>query len=184
LHFCASISPPHDTHSRNRTLSFSRFTSCLFAHESFKVLNHEAKAKEEAQRLAAATSAAAPALEPHHDRVLIRIYEAEDGFTGTYDEVLAHEQKMGLTSGIGHAATVQHVLGSKAGGLASFVDLFHKNGIDNASELEGCTDAFLAEKIGMSPAQVTQFRQVKPKFYCAGIKGGYRFTIYELRNLL
>ena len=34
-----------------------------------------------------------------NDRVLMRIYEAEDGFRGTYEEVLDHEQKMGLTLG-------------------------------------------------------------------------------------
>lgn len=71
---------------------------------------HEAKAKAEAKRLAAA----APKIESHHDRVLLRIYEADDGFTGTYEEVLAHEQKNGLRSGNEHVASVQHVLGTKA----------------------------------------------------------------------
>jgi len=71
------------------------------------VRTHETKAKAEAKSLAAAK------IEPHHDRVLLRIYEAEDGFTGTYEEVLAHEQKNGLSSGNEHAASVQHVLGTK-----------------------------------------------------------------------
>jgi len=36
---------------------------------------------------------------PHSDRVLMRIYEADDGFRGTYEEVLDYEKKMGIAPG-------------------------------------------------------------------------------------
>ena len=41
----------------------------------------------------------APAMNADHDRVLVRLYEAPDGFRGTYDEVLAHEEKLGMVTG-------------------------------------------------------------------------------------
>jgi hypothetical protein len=34
---------------------------------------------------------------PHHDRVLFRVYEADDGFRGSYDEVVAHEAMAGAS---------------------------------------------------------------------------------------
>lgn len=38
------------------------------------------------------------------EEILISIYEAEDGFRGTLDEVVAHEKKLGLATGSEHAA--------------------------------------------------------------------------------
>lgn len=41
-------------------------------------------------------------IEERHDRVLLRIYEAPDGFRGTYDEVEEHEAKLGMAQGSEH----------------------------------------------------------------------------------
>jgi hypothetical protein len=52
------------------------------------------------------------ALEPNHDRVLIRVYEADDGFRGTYDEVVAHEKTLGMATNVAWhepLAVQQHV---------------------------------------------------------------------------
>jgi len=38
------------------------------------------------------------------EEVLVTIYEAPDGFRGTYDEVLAHEKKLGMATGSEHTA--------------------------------------------------------------------------------
>jgi hypothetical protein len=43
-------------------------------------------------------------LDPQQDFVLLRIYEAPDGFRGTYGEVLAHEEKLDIAKG--HEAAV------------------------------------------------------------------------------
>jgi hypothetical protein len=63
---------------------------------------HEDKAAARAEAAAAAAAVAgrtAPVAEPQHDRVLMRVYEAPDGFRGTYDEVAAHEETLGLKYG-------------------------------------------------------------------------------------
>jgi len=73
-------------------------------------LRAEAEAAMEAERALAAqeikpdvrpapagnmtTTLSAPVRLNDDDRILMRIYEAEDGFRGTYDEVLAHESKV------------------------------------------------------------------------------------------
>jgi len=49
----------------------------------------------------------APPQESNHDRVLIRIYEAEDGFRGSYDEVVAHEEMLNLAKGSEHEVGMQ-----------------------------------------------------------------------------
>ena len=41
-------------------------------------------------------------IEERHDRVLLRIYEAPDGFRGTYDEVEEHEAKTVMAKGLEH----------------------------------------------------------------------------------
>ena len=53
--------------------------------------------------LSASSAAAFAPVNPALDHVLVRIYEAEDGFRGTYDEVLAHEEKLSL-EGAGKSA--------------------------------------------------------------------------------
>jgi hypothetical protein len=55
-----------------------------------------------------------PPIAPQHDRVLMRLYEASDGFRGTFDDVLAHEAKLGMAKGSEEAvdkdaATIMHL---------------------------------------------------------------------------
>jgi len=53
--------------------------------------------------LSAASAAAFAPVNPALDHVLVRIYEAEDGFRGTYDEVLDYEEKL-ANEGAGKSA--------------------------------------------------------------------------------
>lgn len=55
----------------------------------------EVLAYEKKMGMATGNEVANVQIEPHHDRVLLRIYEAPDGFRGTYDEVVEHEKKLG-----------------------------------------------------------------------------------------
>jgi len=57
------------------------------------------------KKMATGNEVANVQIEPHHDRVLLRIYEAPDGFRGTYDEVEEHEAKVGIEKGSEHAFT-------------------------------------------------------------------------------
>jgi len=55
-----------------------------------------------------------PLIALQHDRVLMRLYEAPDGFRGIYDDVLVHEAKLGMAKGSEEAvdkdaATIMHL---------------------------------------------------------------------------
>ena len=45
-----------------------------------------------------------PGAESKDGTSLMHVYEAPDGFRGTYEEVLAHEKKMGIATGSEHTA--------------------------------------------------------------------------------
>jgi hypothetical protein len=98
------------------------------------------------------------------------LFEAPDGFRGSYDEVLAHEAKIGHTfcettgNVVAHrnGPSAESVLSTEELGLARFVLPLHTNGVDSASELKGCTDAWLAAKTGMKVVHIVKFRTAVP----------------------
>jgi len=54
------------------------------------------------EKITAQVAPPAASQQPNHDRILMRIYEAEDGFRGSYDEVVAYEERMHLKKGNEH----------------------------------------------------------------------------------
>ena len=100
------------------------------------------------------------------------LVQAPDGFRGTYDEVVAHEAKLGYkyceetgavkphNDEVGSVASVLHAEGVD---LGDFVEPFHQHGVDFATELSGCSDAWLAKHVGLTaPGQLAKFREVVP----------------------
>ena len=100
------------------------------------------------------------------------LYEAPDGFRGTYDEVVAHEEKLGykfceetgtIKPHSDEVASAESVLNADGVDLGKYVEPLHQNGVNFATELSGCTDAWLADKVGLtSSADLTKFRELVP----------------------
>lgn len=96
--------------------------------------------------------------------VPVDLYEAPDGFRGTFEEVSAHE-----LHNLGHtfdgdtvkphpdAPTTKSVL--QPLDLNHFEQGFTRLGIHVASELKGCSDAYLKGRVGMSPEEIAKFRE-------------------------
>jgi len=107
-----------------------------------------------------------------HEKEMENLYEAPDGFRGTYDEVIAHEEKLGYkfceeTNTVkphsDDVASAESVLSAEGVGLGQYVEPLHQNGVNFATELSGCTDAWLADKVGLtSPDHLAKFREVVP----------------------
>ena len=110
--------------------------------------------------------------ETSDEKETMELYEAPDGFRGTYEEILAHEEKLGYkfceeTGAIkphsNDVAPVKSVLNAEGVGLGQYVEPFHLNGVNFATELSGCTDAWLADKVGLTTAEhLTKFRELVP----------------------
>jgi len=109
-------------------------------------------------------------IETGHEEDIQDLYQAPDGFRGTYDEVVAHEEKLGFkyceeTGTVkphsDDVVSVESVLNAEGVGLGEYVEPFHQNGVNFATELSGCTDTWLAEKVGLtSLEQLAKFREV------------------------
>ena len=73
--------------------------------------------EEVAPEKKAAPEEPAPKAEFDPDAVVARLYEAPDGFRGSYEDVVAHEKKLGLATGSEHTVNKK---GSKDSNLALF----------------------------------------------------------------
>ena len=99
--------------------------------------------------------------------VAVDLYEAPDGFRGTFEEVSAHELNV-----LGHTfdgdEVKPHPEAPTAGSVLAPLDLsgfeqgFGRLGIHLGAELKGCTDAYLKGRVGMSPEEIAKFREAVP----------------------
>jgi hypothetical protein len=109
-----------------------------------------------------------PAFQPPPPPTPVDLYEAPDGFRGTFDEVAAHEAQLGHTfcartgAVIGHPAAPTVLSALEPLELGQFALAFHALGVDVASELQGCPDAWLLEKVGFNAAHLLKFRDAVP----------------------